>query len=408
VKLSNPSERGTGLKFKLETYSTVCKFTPYTPIKYGANPKRPDSKSWFRYDKYKGAHTVGEALHLVSKVADLFWELERGDYKVLPTPQTPLRLRNMSKKDVETVIKKLETINGPRGLAMNIDADGAADELAREEAWQKGKLDLCRSWASKLGVKLEDETMEDLVEDGVHETSDIRNGRLVANALAEKLLREKSAGSSSSKKISNDDVTECLRLWGFAQNSGRLNVLPGARKWVYSDTLGAIQRRTGGYGVTPPTKRYPFVAKVLNQWLRDNRPSLLSSNFVCTSININANYGARTHRDGNNIGPSAIRAFGEFTGGELWYWPGDDRKAKVESLTHKQAKKLDIKKKTAVFDGTKAHEVEPFEGERISVVFFSCRHHNRVGDENIAFLKNDCGFEWPSEKAMATLKNMGL
>jgi len=176
------------------------------------------------------------------------------------------------------------------------------------------------------------------------------------------------------------------------------------RKWVYSDTLGAIQRRTGGYGITPPTRRYPGVAKLLNRWLLDNRPQGISEDFVCTSININANYGARTHRDGNNVGPSAIRAFGDFKGGELWYWDKDDRKTKPEQLQNKTARKLNIKKATAVFDGNFAHSVEKFEGERISVVFFSCRNHNKVGSKNRTFLKNRCGFKWPNDKAMGKLR----
>ena len=72
-----------GLKFKLETYITVGQFQPGTKVKYGPNPKRAGSKSFKRYAGYQHAKTIGEALKYGSKVADLMWELQRGDYKIL-------------------------------------------------------------------------------------------------------------------------------------------------------------------------------------------------------------------------------------------------------------------------------------------------------------------------------------
>merc|ERR1719453_240439 len=51
------AERGTGLKFALKTYQTVGAFKPGTLIKYGPNPKRPESKSFYRYARYCKAKT---------------------------------------------------------------------------------------------------------------------------------------------------------------------------------------------------------------------------------------------------------------------------------------------------------------------------------------------------------------
>jgi hypothetical protein len=396
VKIYGRNTRGNGLKFSLSTYNQVRNFTPLTPIKYGPNPKRPGSKSYFRYDGYKKATTVGEALKLGSKVADLSWELQRGDYKVLPKSKTPKKTI-LSEKEIKKWTLKLASINGPRGLALDLSDKSASTELEKEERWQEERIKLCAQWAKKLGVKLESETRQELTEDGVYETADTRNGRLVADAIA---LSKLQGGG----RITEQDVTDCLRVWGFVQNYGRLNVLPGERKWVYSDTLGAIKRRTGGFGLTPPTKRYPNVMKLLNQWLLDNRPEGLSCDFAWTSININANYGAKTHRDGNNVGPSAIRAFGDFMGGELRYWSKDDKKTRAQNLRTKDAVKLNIKKKTAIFDGNLAHAVESFSGERISVVWFSCRNHNKVGQKNISWLKSKCNASWPTEKTMGVLK----
>jgi len=405
VKIAQRSERGHGCKFKLETYQTVTAFKASTPIKYGPNPKAKGSKSFDRYAKYMKATTVGEALLLGAKVADLFWEFERGIYTVSrKAGATPARTRRMTPEQLKVVTAKLATLHesrGPRGLATKLDDKEAAKDLAREEAWQRSKVELCRKVAGQLGVQLEEETRQDLLEDGIYETSDTRNCRNVANALAECRLKER---EKTRQKVTDQDATEVLRLWGFTQNYGRLNVLPGGRKWVYSDTLGGIKQRAGGYDVTPPTVRYPCVARLLNRWLLDNRPAGLVSDFSCTSININANYGARTHRDGNNVGPSAIRAFGDFTGGELFYWRADNKKTPADELSEADADKLNIKKKTEIFDGNLAHAVAGFAGERISVVFFSMRNYGRVSKPKVDLLKKKCGFNWPTEDKLTVLK----
>merc|ERR1712176_832862 len=81
--IAQRSERGKGIKFKCETYTTVSNFKPGTKIKFGPNPKTPGSKSFTRYAGYQSAKTVGEALKQGSKLADLCWELERGQYTVI-------------------------------------------------------------------------------------------------------------------------------------------------------------------------------------------------------------------------------------------------------------------------------------------------------------------------------------
>mmetsp|Transcript_97579 Transcript_97579/g.191595 ORF Transcript_97579/g.191595 Transcript_97579/m.191595 type:complete len:409 (-) Transcript_97579:175-1401(-) len=402
VKAQIRGERGVGCKFSMETFNTVRRFTAFTPIKYGPNPKRPGSKSFDRYAKYMKARTVGESLKLGTKIADLCWELQRGDYQ-LPKRTKAVRITSLTPKDVQKINSLLASIQGPRGLGMSMDAEGAAEALAQEEAWMKKKIELVRQTAKELRVKLEDETRGDLEEDGVHETADTRNCRLVAHELAQRILRDK---AKKGLKVTEEDVTRVLRLWGFAMNSGRVNVLPGGRKWVYSDTLGAVLSRCSGYGITPPTCRYKAVPRLLNQWIQDNRPAGLDEDVVCTSININANYGARIHRDANNNGPSAIRAFGEYTGGELYYWSKDDKKTDLETFSLKSAQKHNIKKKTLIFDGNLAHAVAGFKGERISVVWFSIRNCKKLKAADAAYLKRECGFNWPTERGVAAMRRL--
>ena len=78
------------------------------------------------------------------------------------------------------------------------------------------------------------------------------------------------------------------------------------------------------------------------------------------------------HRDANNEGPSFIKAFGDFKGGQLNYW-GDDNKAEGSVETCCEAKDkvtMDISKQLLLFDGNRGHSVENFKGNRYSLVYF--------------------------------------
>eukprot|EP00811_Abedinium_folium_P000495 NODE_10453_length_1350_cov_23.103025.p2 GENE.NODE_10453_length_1350_cov_23.103025~~NODE_10453_length_1350_cov_23.103025.p2 ORF type:complete len:280 (-),score=99.78 NODE_10453_length_1350_cov_23.103025:267-1106(-) len=271
------------------------------------------------------------------------------------------------------------------------------EQLVQEDKWRAEKRARVTKMAADLGVEIE--TDEQLEVAGIHECADLRTERRVADEFARKKL-------SSHKKIKDDDVTEVLRLWGFGMNVGRLNVLPKGRRWVYSDTLGVLRRRMGDWGITPPTLHYPNVVKLLLRWLQDNKLPL-ACKFVCTSINVNANYAAITHRDQNNEGPSVIKAFGDFTGGKLQYWPKDTHvpRPRVDLLKQSDAQSLDIKKATTVFDGNNAHGVEPFEGERFSIVYFTARGYGKAKPEHSKYATS-LGFPWPTPKDMTTLKKM--
>lgn len=246
-------------------------------------------------------------------------------------------------------------------------------------------------------MRLKVETTKE-IEDST-ESADIRLQRRVAEAIAKERL-------STGKKIADSDASEVLHHWGFGENVARLNVMPEGQKYVYSDTLGAIRARSFGFGSTPPTKRYPAVPKLLCQWLADNQPKL-GAKFLCTAINLNANYAGRRHRDQGNEGPSIIKAFGKFKGGRLHYFRKDTQKnprPTLDTLDKKSAEALDISKHAAVFDGNRAHEVEPFTGERYSVVFFAAKGYAKGKPNDIDFLQTKCGFPFPTPRGMSVLK----
>ena len=89
-------------------------------------------------------------------------------------------------------------------------------------------------------------------------------------------------------------------------------------------------------------------------------------------ISLNKNYAGRLHRDAGNIRPSIDLSIGPFTGGNLRYWAEDSQKgarsSRVEEVRGEPSLALNIMRGT-VFDGNSDNEVEPFKGERYSLIF---------------------------------------
>lgn len=212
--------------------------------------------------------------------------------------------------------------------------------------------------------------------------------RLMADRLAQLVL---DTAEEQGRRVTDREVLAVLKLWHFKKNEARQNVLPDGQKWVHSDTLGLVRSRTGAWCITSATQEYPHVTRVLNTWFKARLPAEMVKDFPCSSISLNSNYAAKRHRDGNNAGPSMIRGFGDYTGGELAYWPDDDRSGAVEDLPHKDRKMLNISKSLALFDGCRGHEVDPFKGTRFSAVWFNCGKFWTMGKENREFL-TECGF----------------
>merc|ERR1711988_623708 len=105
---------------------------------------------------------------------------------------------------------------------------------------------------------------------------------------------------------------------------------------------------------------------------------------------------AKRHRDGNNFGPSMIKAFGDFTGGKLAVFPKDDRQWELSKLPLKDRTVVDLKNSLVLFNGNSAHEVESFQGSRFSVVYFTLGCHAKASEEDRAALKK-IGFPVPAK-----------
>ena len=166
-------------------------------------------------------------------------------------------------------------------------------------------------------------------------------------------------------------------MWKFKRNQCRPNVAPVGQATVESDLFGLTRTRTGWYCDTVVTRNFAPVAQLLNLWLTSRLPyGILHEPWTWSSITINWGYACKRHRDGNNVGPSIIRAFGTAQGGQLLYWPNDDHvsrpRGSLDDLVSDQAMQLNIYNPYALtcFNGNKAHETLPFEGEdRFSIIF---------------------------------------
>jgi len=229
-------------------------------------------------------------------------------------------------------------------------------------------------------------------------------GRRKAQQEAEQILE--AAKAAGDRPISDEQVLRCLQLWGFKENENRGNVMPEGATFVHSDTIGLIKMSTCERTLlTVGTKRYPEFTMLITNWLRSRMPEEIKQDFGYTSININKNYAGRLHRDGNNAGPSLIKAFGDFHGGELNYWPSDNKKLPLEEFDESEKVMLNIKSNLLLFDGNRGHYVNAFQGERYSLVFFSLRTWNKVPKEDIEEALR-CGVPVPTVPQMKAMQQL--
>eukprot|EP00928_Gymnodinium_smaydae_P063729 TRINITY_DN47224_c0_g1_i1.p1 TRINITY_DN47224_c0_g1~~TRINITY_DN47224_c0_g1_i1.p1 ORF type:complete len:418 (+),score=96.35 TRINITY_DN47224_c0_g1_i1:61-1314(+) len=377
------SKRGTGLKFNASSYEYISRFTAKTRIKYVPNPKTPGSKSFDRYAKYQNSKTVADALKYC-KPADLLWEYERGYLKVLGGPMAD-KPACMSPPSDDPVIQILAKFRGPNGCSIKMDPEVRAKLSALSK---------------EFGMDL-DQIHEEAGKQCNSESADIQTARIIANEMARRKL-------AAGKRLSDKDVVDVLSVWGFAENDSRLNVMPEGMKSVHSDTLGVLKMRDGSYRIFDPTTRYEHVTKLLCEWFWTNRGSDIPADFGFTGININHNYAGRRHRDNGNEGPSAIKAIGSFTGGKLDYFPKDVKKpgrCDVAELNPKESLSLDLSKQFVLFNGNNAHGVQPFKGNRFSLVFFTTSKFFKIKDKEVATLKK-LGFRMPFVKSSDKVKKV--
>jgi len=348
--------------YRDQTYEVVTRWTEKTKIQYRPHAKAPGSKSHLRYEIYSKATTVAQALKLGSWPIDWCYDYEHGFIKVLGGP---IREEPIDQSQVDD-LKSLTEV----------------DKVIM--AWYKREL------AKKFGLKVQDL----YVEKHQGENLLIRAHRMVANRRATEYLE---ASAKAGQAVTEEQVESVLSVWGYARNANRVNVFPDGKDWVWSDNVGLVRDRQGSIHLTSATTRYSSVIKLLCQWLTARLPSE-AANFSFTSLNLNCNYAAKRHRDGNNLGPSMIKAFGAFTGGELSTFPSDDKSVELERLPEEDRVRCNIKSHLCMFNGNSAHEVSDFTGKRFSVVYFTASCHARATEEDKAKLQ-ELGVPFPPADA---------
>merc|ERR1712183_560566 len=92
--------------------------------------------------------------------------------------------------------------------------------------------------------------------------------------------------------------------------------------------------------------------------------------------------------------------------GRLRYWAGDSQKGarshNVEAVRDEPSVALNIKR-GVVFDGNCAHEVEPFEGERYSLIFFTTKKYKNAS-RDVKRKMVTMGADWPSDASLKFLR----
>ena len=163
-------------------------------------------------------------------------------------------------------------------------------------------------------------------------------------------------------------ILECyMRTIEYKTGTNRLKKFKIPKNIGGSVTYGFVK-----FGYMSPTKNRKYCEKngMYESVLLTERPELLEvfsefrdiyfKDFEFNSIQLNYNYALGRHKDRGNNGNSVLIACGDYSGG-----------ATVVEYENK-IKKYDARLKPIIFDGCKYyHYVEPFVGDRYSLVFYN-------------------------------------
>jgi hypothetical protein len=222
-----------------------------------------------------------------------------------------------------------------------------------------------------------------------------RNDLQKADDAAKKLL-------ARGTRVTTEELEDLLLDIKHWPTQSRPNVAPDAKP-VTGMCLGAVYVLGGvGMSASAISQHFPNLTKAVVNWCSNEIPD---KSFPFSSVQVNFNYAARKHVDGNNIGPSYIASIGHHTGGELWV-----------ADTYLQCKDEDAQAKDGIqrlkggggpallacnggrwtlFNGNAEHETRPFAASRpdkpksrISFIVFS---HSSYAPSPPSF----CSFLYP-------------
>ena len=203
----------------------------------------------------------------------------------------------------------------------------------------------------------------------------------------------RAAAALQSNEITTEAVERVLAGIGEWPTQARPNVSPDA-KAVTGMCLGAVNVLGGvGMQLSAVSQNFQNLVKLVCAWTAKELPD-----FPFSSLQINYNYAAKKHVDGNNIGPSHIISLGDHAGGELWVADTfvEKENDKGEKVLRGGGGESVIKCHRAwkLFDGNSEHYTMPFRAApgkaaptRISIVAFSHSSYNKMPEETAREMK---------------------
>jgi len=208
----------------------------------------------------------------------------------------------------------------------------------------------------------------------------------------------------SARDFSYTAILNALSQTNIPQSSHRKNVIPKGESAVQGMALG-LYAYGPKVGFSCSARQAPCLTRLLASFIQHTRPG-----FPFTSIQVNKNYAARPHVDRNNLGTSLIVGLGEYEGGSLWV---HDDTGNVEAVLDEdvfschyyksgntyRGVELQVWNNIQEFDGNRLHFTRPFNGERFSLVFFTCDRYGDAPDEaRIAMSQAGFAFSWEDPK----------
>eukprot|EP00929_Paragymnodinium_shiwhaense_P123499 TRINITY_DN9741_c0_g2_i1.p1 TRINITY_DN9741_c0_g2~~TRINITY_DN9741_c0_g2_i1.p1 ORF type:complete len:1978 (+),score=630.39 TRINITY_DN9741_c0_g2_i1:207-6140(+) len=235
--------------------------------------------------------------------------------------------------------------------------------------------------------------MKAWVQNAVREPGKLLMLRGALNAL---VPRHKPNDKARRRKAENDDIDlsklqdptpeelfEVLSNLTWPACQSRKNVMPDGTNYIEAFPMGIVRNYCKGMCLSSSLALWPSVAKIIARMVRRSHPD-----FAFTTLQLNRNYCAKMHVDGNNAGPSWSMAVGPFTGGLLWTADGSDACNVAEQVPQKLKGYPDLEvgecilgrlldtRQPKLFNGCEPHLVTEMVGERISIVAFTL--HNAL------------------------------
>ena len=198
----------------------------------------------------------------------------------------------------------------------------------------------------------------------------------VASCAPAKAAEKAAARHVKVQRLMQDIEGDLRRIkWPWCRT--RPNVTPEDQAAVKAFPLGLVIDRAKGPTVSQLTEEHSDLVQKFTLLMKLARPD-----FKFTTIQLNAEFDCELHVDGNNAGPSALVALGNFRGGKLWHFEPD--KGTVPATVtrvmrgwprHHPGEVIwghtrDVTRSFLYFDGNCPHMVTPSTGVRFSIVYF--------------------------------------